>query len=54
MLLDPWQDVGEVKYGSAGRTDWVFERLKRYRTEIEGQSFEACACYAGFASICTC
>jgi hypothetical protein len=34
VLFDPWQDVGEVEDGAVGCADWVFEWLKRHRTEI--------------------
>jgi hypothetical protein len=35
MLLDPWQDVGEVEYGTFGCADWVLEWLKGHRAEVE-------------------
>lgn len=54
MLFDPGQDVGEVEYGAIVGADGVLEWLEGYSTEVEWQPLEACTCYAGFASICSC
>ena len=54
MFLDPGYDVGEIEYGTIGGADGMLEGLKRDSTEVEWQTFEACACYAGLASVCSC
>lgn len=42
MLLDPWQDVGEIKYDSCGCADRMREGLEGEGAEIEWQTLERC------------
>lgn len=43
MFLQPWDDVGEVEYGSISSADWMLEWLKAKCAVIEGKSFECCS-----------
>jgi len=40
MLLQPWDDVGEVEYSSIGGAYWMFEGLKAKCAVIEGEPFK--------------
>lgn len=56
MFLDPWQDVGEIKYDSCGCADRMREGLEGEGAEIEWQTLERCvgasASRSGDASAC--
>jgi len=43
MPLQPWNDIGKVKYGSISGADRMFEWLKAKCAVVEGQSFESCS-----------
>ena len=36
VLLDPWQDVGQVKDGALGGADGMLKGLERDGAEVEG------------------
>jgi len=43
MFLQPWDDVGEIEYGSISGTDWMLEWLKAKCTVIERKSLKCCS-----------
>ena len=40
MLLQPWQDIGEVEDGAVVGADRMREGLKGRGAEVEGEAFE--------------
>lgn len=40
VLLQPWENVGDVEYGAVGTADRVVERLQRNGAEVERQALE--------------
>lgn len=42
MLLQPWEDIGEVEYRTLWAAHGMIERLQGNGTEVEWQTFERC------------